>query len=129
MVRWRYGLSGLACSGPRYRRARPGLDPQEPAAGIIQDLSTHAFPAARPRCETPAQDHVADAALDQTRQPRPIALVASSMPSARCEMRNSSLDHPRGRRVDALALARTGPGELAQGEVLGEPHVVSPGSS
>jgi hypothetical protein len=40
-----------------------------------------------------------------------------------------ALDHPfRRRAVDAQALGRIGPGQLAQGEVLGQPHIVSPDS-
>ena len=41
------------------------------------------LPGRPPRYETPAQDHVADAALDQTRQPRPNSLPATRAASPR----------------------------------------------
>jgi hypothetical protein len=48
-----------------------GAGPAGARLGHYTGLVGACLPGRAPRCGTPAQDHVADAALDQTRQPRP----------------------------------------------------------
>ena len=57
------------------------------------------------------------------------ALVETYNVNTQLFLQWQALDDPFRRRVvDAQALGRIGPGQLAQGEVLGQPHIVSPGS-
>jgi hypothetical protein len=57
------------------------------------------------------------------------ALVEACKVNMQLFLQWQALDHLfRGRAVDAQALGRTGLSQLAQGEVLGQPPIVSPGN-
>jgi hypothetical protein len=64
-------LSGLAMLGSSLSARLTGAGPAGARLGHHTGLIDACLPGRPPRCETPVQDHVAEAVLDQTRQPRP----------------------------------------------------------